>query len=432
MSFTMIMPNRRSLYIERARQLFQSAKELVLPERFGVPALAYPGSTNTSNAFIRGGPSKEHLSLFDSGPAPKPGTPSRRLMDWKASVDVIEAGEARDPKKTQLEYDEAQRAVSEILKDRRAVHPYLTSEAARMYNNDELVRKHLWHIVVGSLAEDYGFMPGESLKDICNNEAKVSKSLKALVKPSNSAGSPILRDILLAFTRIWNWFKHDQYGDPADRPYWAHFFKRTGVLEGEGFSVLDGGLKFQSARDRLIKYWDLAADYYAKGDRPRAFCALGHAVHLVQDMHVPAHVHNDPHGPTFLLGNLDSLEQWTARGDWPSITRGNGDSNASIWDNGPITPPKADSSWTRDNIVTKLASFVGTIAYKTQQLRSGHVEGIGVTLRGQAKTGPLSDAECYEQARILIPAAILDSAKLIANFVDYVKRDGQPVDAKPA
>ncbi|MDD5339614.1 MAG: hypothetical protein PHV13_00010 [Candidatus ainarchaeum sp.] len=423
------MPNRQSRIMAQAKEMFRRAKDFVLPE-FMVPALTgvAAGATGAGNASARvHRPSTDHLTLFDSGPAPKAGTSSRKLMDWQTSPEVLEANDVRDSKKLQMNYTEAQRAVSDILSDPTAVHPYITSEAARMYNDDPLVRKHLWHMVVGALAEDYTFMPGESLGSICNNHARVPDALKLIKMPGEaSSGSSVMRWILIGFTKIVNVFKRDPYGDPADRPYWAHFFQRTGVLTGNGLTMFNGDLTFQSSAERLRAYWKLAVDYYSKGDTPRAFYALGHAVHLVQDMHVPAHVHNDVHGPTFLLGKVDSFEKWTARGDWPSITRGNGDSNVSIWDNGPIARPAADRTWNKDNIVPKLAALAGTIAYKTQQLRSVDAEGTGVVLKNQTKTGALSDAECYEQARIQIPDAIRHSGQLIINFVDYVKRNGEP------
>lgn len=434
MRMTMYMPDRRSRVIAQAKELFMRAKDFVLPE-FMMPALAYAqaDAAGAGNPAVRvQRPSTDHLSLFDTGPAPKAGTPSRKLMDWQTSPEVTEANDVRDPKKLQMDYTEAQRAVSDILKDPTAVHPYITSEAARMYNDDPLVRKHLWHMVVGALAEDFTFMPGETLGSICNKQAKVPDALKVIKTPGEaSSGSQVMRWALIGFTKIVNLFKRDPYGDPADRPYWAHFFQRTGVLTGNGLTMFKGDLKFQSSAERLRAYWKLAVDYYSKGDTPRAFYALGHAIHLVQDMHVPAHVHNDVHGPTFLLGKIDSFEKWTARGDWPSITRGKGDSNVSIWDNGPIARPAADRTWNRDNITVRLAGFAGTIAYKTQQLRSVDVEGTGVVLKNQTKTGALSDAECYEQARIQIPDAIRHSGQLIINFVDYVKRNGEPVSPAP-
>jgi hypothetical protein len=171
------MPDRRSYIITKAKlqakELFRTAKALVLPDfNFGVPTFAYEGGGSDVSSSRAVGPSTDHLSLFDTGPAPKKGTPSRDLMDWKVSIPVLEANDTRDPQALQMDYVEAQRAVSEILKDPRAVHPYITAEAAKMYNSDALVRKHLWHLVVGALAEDYAFMPGESLRDISGNANK--------------------------------------------------------------------------------------------------------------------------------------------------------------------------------------------------------------------------------------------------------------------
>jgi hypothetical protein len=427
MSFVMYMPDRKSRMIAQAKELFRRAKDFMLPEIL-VPAIegSIAGASGVGNPGSRAPHrSTDHLALFDTGPAPKTGTAARDTMDWKSSIQVIETPEERDATKLQMEITATQDAVSAILKDARAVHPYITSEAARMFSDEALVRKHLLHLVVGSLAEDYAFMPGETLEGICNNSERIPDALKIVQTPGEaSSGSPIMRGILIGFTKVVNLFKRDPYGDPADRPYWAHFSQPTGQLTSRGLTMFNGDLKFQSSAERLRKYWNLAVDYYVKGDRPRAFCALGHAVHLVQDMHVPAHVHNDVHGPTILLGKVDSFEKWTAKGTWPSITRGTGDSNASIWDSRSLTRPTPDRLWVKDNLTLKLASFTGAILNKTQQYRSVDVKGVGGNgLRGQGKTGALSDPECYEQSRILIPAAILDSAQLIINFVDYVKRN---------
>lgn len=43
--------------------------------------------------------------------------------------------------------------------------------------------------------------------------------------------------------------------------------------------------------------WTDAFGYYAAGDVEEAYFALGHVVHLLSDLTVPAHVHLDAHGP---------------------------------------------------------------------------------------------------------------------------------------
>lgn len=59
--------------------------------------------------------------------------------------------------------------------------------------------------------------------------------------------------------------------------------------------------------------WRIAIDYYAKGDEETAFIALGHILHLIEDMTVPDHTRNDPHmgdGPLGLGTGESSYEKW--------------------------------------------------------------------------------------------------------------------------
>ncbi|MCL4404083.1 lamin tail domain-containing protein [Patescibacteria group bacterium] len=53
--------------------------------------------------------------------------------------------------------------------------------------------------------------------------------------------------------------------------------------------------------------WQKAIDYYSRGEWEKAFFALGHVIHLIEDASVPAHTRNDPHA------NGDSYENWTAQ-----------------------------------------------------------------------------------------------------------------------
>ncbi|MFA7653869.1 MAG: lamin tail domain-containing protein [Candidatus Magasanikbacteria bacterium] len=59
--------------------------------------------------------------------------------------------------------------------------------------------------------------------------------------------------------------------------------------------------------------WQRALDYYQKGDRKNAMVALGHAIHLLSDMAVPAHTRNDIHPAG------DSLEQYV-KDNWKKIS----------------------------------------------------------------------------------------------------------------
>jgi len=53
--------------------------------------------------------------------------------------------------------------------------------------------------------------------------------------------------------------------------------------------------------------WPAAIKFYGKGSLDQAYYGLGHILHLIEDMTVPAHSRNDPHLP----GNEDPYENWT-------------------------------------------------------------------------------------------------------------------------
>ncbi len=59
--------------------------------------------------------------------------------------------------------------------------------------------------------------------------------------------------------------------------------------------------------------WDRAIYEYVYGDKERAFQALGHVIHLVQDATVPAHVRNDQHLNYDGFGDPDPYEKYSDR-----------------------------------------------------------------------------------------------------------------------
>lgn len=86
----------------------------------------------------------------------------------------------------------------------------------------------------------------------------------------------------------------------------------------------------ESTPSRAIRRWMMAMAYYARGDKANAYDQLGHVIHLISDMSVPAHVHWDLHAyyDTYEMGYLiefnDELKgsynykQWTAEGLVPA------------------------------------------------------------------------------------------------------------------
>jgi hypothetical protein len=87
--------------------------------------------------------------------------------------------------------------------------------------------------------------------------------------------------------------------DPKTLRVMRHFFRPT---DGAGLTMF--GQTFPSSltwattpRDDNKWGYDDALAYWKAGDPAKAFFAIGHVTHLIQDATVPAHTHLDIHGP---------------------------------------------------------------------------------------------------------------------------------------
>lgn len=357
------------------------------------------------------------VMYFHTGNAPKKGTPSRKIMDW-GYVDIHKPG-----KKTEksITYGKARMEVSRLRKGESASHQHIAYEAAKLCSANTEVRKYTLHLVVGALGEDYVFLPKEDLEKLYAEKPK--RRFKTRDELGHALGHtediPSLASGIMwlasKFAKLFRRKTPDK--DSINKPYFAHFYDPRRAKHDQGLNMLNGDLKFQSALKRMKRYWKYASYFYRKGDKPRAFYALGHLTHLIQDLHVPAHVHNDVHGPTVVLGKLDSFEQWCIRADYPSLARPEGRENISIWDSSPLAPPSPDRTWNPKTINRQLTGFTNDVVRYTQGFRSVDAEGTH-----QKGTGKLSDEECFFQASMLIPRAIENSAQIIMNFLDYHKR----------
>ena len=65
---------------------------------------------------------------------------------------------------------------------------------------------------------------------------------------------------------------------------------------------------FQNAWQKTQAFWSLAIGAYTKGNKPSAYHYLGHIVHFFGDATVPAHDHDEAHGPEPL--NDDGFHDW--------------------------------------------------------------------------------------------------------------------------
>lgn len=71
--------------------------------------------------------------------------------------------------------------------------------------------------------------------------------------------------------------------------------------------------------------WPMAIRHYAEGREDEAFLALGHILHLIEDMSVPDHTRNDPHigvGAKGLFTGESPFESWTGHNKDRDTMRG--------------------------------------------------------------------------------------------------------------
>jgi endonuclease YncB( thermonuclease family) len=94
------------------------------------------------------------------------------------------------------------------------------------------------------------------------------------------------------------WIIEGSIAEDADPRYLNHFYDPT---TGKGLN--DGLFRGLSAKEWAKKQNSVSGDYsesaiflnYKNGNKKRAFQGIGHIIHLIQDMSVPAHTRNDSH-----------------------------------------------------------------------------------------------------------------------------------------
>jgi hypothetical protein len=355
-----------------------------------------------------------------------------------------------------------QKEAGKMLSSRSSSHQYIVGQALKLISSnspDTELATYGSHIMAGALHEDYFFFPGDSLKTLILDKEKLSRPLPAtkeelgLVASGMSIESIIMERnkenerptgfllwIVKRGSELLRKLGVSQIDDPLNKPYMAHFYNPRKFDEIDQGLDLRGGLKFVSSKKMAMKYWNAALDSYVAGDRSKAYLCIGHMSHLIQDMCVPAHVHNDPHGPTLILGKLDSFETYMAKPKFFSPP------NIRKWKAGNVPQPELTPGWQAE-------SFMDRIAFETYMFRS--VDGKGMQLEqetikyqfkrfnqvyddekfnkylDQQKTGKLSDDECRFQGSVLIPKAIFHTAELLMQFRKFPKIDPAKINPGP-
>lgn len=88
---------------------------------------------------------------------------------------------------------------------------------------------------------------------------------------------------------------------------------------------------FPNAWQETKALWMLALGEYANGNKTWAYHYLGHVAHFIGDNSLPAHVHEDTHGPVPVID--DAYEEWMRENAGVS-----GDELTTLMDLGPLNP----------------------------------------------------------------------------------------------
>lgn len=97
----------------------------------------------------------------------------------------------------------------------------------------------------------------------------------------------------------------DRYGFAGACLTLTHFWNADG---GPNDPVSVGGCNGHNAWEKAQVLWGMAVGEYNSGDLTSAYEYLGHVTHLLADMSVPAHAHEEAHGPEPF--DDDSYEDW--------------------------------------------------------------------------------------------------------------------------
>jgi hypothetical protein len=155
--------------------------------------------------------------------------------------------------------------------DDQTTHPALTDEAVEFYNSyfgDKLTSKQKSWLIQGSIAEDTPPRWINHFYDPIYNQGWTGEH-----------GPDFMSEgFLREFSDVFVSFE-----DPVSAKNWAQ----------------NQELQTKYRLYKANKTWQKALyEYVEKGNKKEAFFALGHVLHLLQDMAVPEHTRNDSHVPT--------------------------------------------------------------------------------------------------------------------------------------
>lgn len=167
-------------------------------------------------------------------------------------------------------------------------HAYLTQEAVSFFNNqsaDRIDSKYVNYLIDGSRREDDMIRSLNHFYDPVYNRPLTGDTLTESSTITNF-GLNLIKPLI---TTAKNW--------ALDTTKQRSLIWRINIPLASIASILTGAdeKKLDNYDNSSVFTWELALDYYAKGEKEKAFYTLGHILHLIEDMAVPEHTRNDAH-----------------------------------------------------------------------------------------------------------------------------------------
>lgn len=152
-------------------------------------------------------------------------------------------------------------------------------------------------------------LSARAFENVCTHPQLTGRGL-SLIETLENRKSQELREFQ---SQIFDWVEKEDV-DPNFVVVYNHFYNpRNGSkLNVAGLPSRLLLAETESAAVRADRFFGNALDAYKAGNKNEAYKNLGRAVHLIQDMHQPAHVHNDSHIPKVESGALVVLQALVA------------------------------------------------------------------------------------------------------------------------
>ncbi len=311
----------------------------------------------------------------------------RTQLEFVAAADCAgDENPSNDERRLSLSTSD-QGGVVTLYKNNPFVHSWLTYQAIQAVTNPDLRAELTANFWGGSTACSlFGVtFDGTGAWTWCGDGREVSAhSPPAEWTASSSSGTSIAEG-------AWE-EDMDDYGvceamrsanfgsDSSQEHFWdpdAGWDVGLGEITRGGISICGSN---HSALNRANQWWQKAKTAYSSTTRPAAYYWLGRVAHLISDMGVPEHAHNDPHPGKITLFGL-SYHDFSNYEELTALTYREYPKARALPASPPVTLP--DTYVLPDDMDRPLATLFYNLAESTQFLDSSNVIGEGAGWNGQ-------------------------------------------------